>query len=297
MSRPPRSPRPLRALWASGTGGFALTALALLLLAAAVSLVWLPHNPAEANAYRSWQPPSPEFWLGTDGSGRDIFSRIMVGSRITVIVALGAGAISAVLGLALAAAGGLGGRWLREPVTILVDVLIAFPTLIIAMMLAAAFGSGIPVVVVAVGIGFGVSIGRVVRAEIRQVAASDFVMAARAAGVSRWKVFLRHILPNVSPVFIVQLSLSMGLAVLAEAGLSYLGFGAPPSMPSWGLMLSEMQIYVSLHPVSVLWPGLAITVIVLAFNLLGDALRDLLDPAVARQASRGTRPSEGVLAR
>ncbi|MEB4615557.1 ABC transporter permease, partial [Leucobacter sp. M11] len=138
---------------------------------------------------------------------------------------------------------------------------------------------------------------RVIRAEIRQAATSDFVMAARAFGVSPGRVFLRHILPNVSPVFIVQLSLTMGLAVLAEAGLSYLGFGAPQSMPSWGRMLGEMQVYVSSHPVSVLWPGLAITLVVLAFNLLGDALRDVLDPSIVRLPKRDSRPNPGALAR
>jgi peptide/nickel transport system permease protein len=178
----------------------------------------------------------------------------------------------------------------REPVAVLIDVLIAFPTLLIAMMFAATFGGSVTVVVIAVGIGFGVSIGRVLRAEIRQVAQTDFVTAARASGVSRFTMLRRHILPNISSVFIVQISLVMGLSVLAEAGLSYLGFGAPPSMPSWGLMLAETQTFISVHPLSVLWPGLAITLTVLAFNVLGDALRDVLDPALTRRgvATRGT---------
>src|SRR5690606_28412240 len=154
----------------------------------------------------------------------------------------------------------IGPRTLREPLIILIDVLIAFPTLLLAIMLAAVFGSGIPVVIAAVGVGYGVQIGRVVRAELRQINAEDFVLAARAAGLSRCAILRTHLLPNAAPVFTVQLSLSMGLAILAEAGLSYLGFGAPPSTPSWGLMLEETQAYISIHPLVVMWPGLAITI-------------------------------------
>src|SRR5690606_14116790 len=134
---------------------------------------------------------------------------------------------------------------------VLIDVLIAFPTLLLAIMLAAVFGSGLTIVVAAVGVGFGVQIARVVRAELRQVSAEDFVLAARAAGLSRWAILRTHLLPNIAPVFIVQLSLSMGLALLAEAGLSFLGFGAPASAPSWGLMLAETQSFIAVHPVVV----------------------------------------------
>ena len=162
--------------------------------------------------------------------------------------------------------------------TIFIDVLIAFPTLLLAIMLAAVFGSGIPVVIVSVGIGYGVQIARVVRAELRQINAEDFILAARASGLSRWAILRMHLLPNAAPVFVVQLSLAMGLAILAEAGLSYLGFGAPPSVPSWGLMLQESQSQIAIHPAVVMWPGLAITLTVLAFYLLGDALREAMDP-------------------
>ncbi|MEB4615558.1 ABC transporter permease, partial [Leucobacter sp. M11] len=145
--RPDRRSRPLRALWSTGTGAFALSVLTVLTLAAVVSFFWLPHNPAAADAYRAWQPPNTEFWLGTDGSGRDIFSRLVFGSRITLLIAVGAGLLAGLIGLVLATAGGLGGRWVREPIAVLIDVLVAFPTLIIAMMLSAAFGSGIPVLI------------------------------------------------------------------------------------------------------------------------------------------------------
>lgn len=286
-------PGTLAVLARSPRGMFALVVLALLVAMAALSLVWLPDDPNYSNVFRAWLPPSPEHWLGTDGSGRDIASRLIAGSRVTVLVVLGAAIVSSVIGLGLAILAGLGPRSLREPLIIAIDVLIAFPTLLLAIMLAAVFGSGIGVVIAAVGIGFGVSIGRVVRAELRQINAEDFILAARAAGLSRWAILRTHLLPNAAPVFTVQLSLSMGLAILAEAGLSYLGFGAPAGVPSWGRMLAEMQGYISVHPLVVLWPGLAITITVLAFFLLGDALREAMDPRL-RSEVRRTQPSSGV---
>ncbi|MBO1900840.1 ABC transporter permease [Leucobacter weissii] len=268
----------IRSVVRSPRGLFSLIVLGAVLALCLLSLVWLPGDPNQASAFRAWQPPSPEHWLGTDGSGRDLASRLIAGSRVTVIVVLGAAVVSGGIGLLLAVPAALGARWAREPLAILIDVLIAFPTLLLAIMLAAVFGSGLPVVIAAVGVGYGVAIARVVRAELRQVAAEDFVLAARAAGLSRWAILRTHLLPNVSPVFTVQLSLSMGLALLAEAGLSYLGFGAPPGVPSWGRMLAETQSYVSMHPEVVILPGLAITLTVLAFTLLGDALREAMDP-------------------
>lgn len=289
----------MKALLRTGTGLFAIITLSVVTLAAIVSLLWTPHDPFAADAFRAWQSPSAEYWLGTDAAGRDLFSQLLAGSQVTLVVAIGAAVFAGSLGLLIAIPGALGRTWLREPIAVLIDVLIAFPTLLIAMMLAAIVGGSLTIVIVAVGIGFGVSIGRVMRAEIRQIASMDFVTAARAAGVSRGVILRRHILPNVSPVFLVQVSLSMGLAVLAEAGLSYLGFGAPPSVPSWGRMLAETQTFISVYPWSVLWPGLAITVTVLALSLLGDALRDVLDPRLAatRESTRSGITNTGVFAR
>lgn len=286
LGRMLRALRRLRPLVSSAGGVFAVTVLSLVLVAAIVSLFWTPHDPSAASAARLWQAPSLAYPLGTDGSGRDIASRLLAGSRVTVLVAVGTGAVAALLGLTLGVLGGIGPRRARQAIAVGVDVLVAFPTVLLAMMLAAVYGSGIGVVIAALGIAFGVSIGRVLRAEFAQVAEADFVLAARAAGLSRRVILRRHLIPSVRPVFIVQLSLSMGLAVLAESSLSYLGFGAPPEVPSWGRMLAEMQRYISVHPESVLWPGLAITLTVLGFLLLGDALRDALDLRGSRLAGR-----------
>ncbi|CAG7612536.1 ABC transporter permease [Leucobacter soli] len=278
---------PLRVLASGPRGVYALTVIGLVVALCLLSFVWLPADPNHASAYNAWLAPSAEHWLGTDGSGRDIAARLIAGSRVTVLVVLGAAVVSGAIGLLFAVPAALGPRWLRESLAILIDVLIAFPTLLLAIMLAAVFGGGLAIVVAAVGIGYGVSIGRVVRAELRQIAAEDYVLASRAAGLGRGAILRTHLLPNVAPVFTVQLSLSMGLAILAEAGLSYLGFGAPPGMPSWGRMLAETQGYISVHPEVVLWPGLAITLTVLAFYLLGDALREAMDPSLRTRRAGG----------
>ncbi|MFC4223067.1 ABC transporter permease [Lysinibacter cavernae] len=278
------TPRPgwFRRLVSDARGAASLAVIAVIALTALVSFFWTPYDPAAADAYARWLSPSWAHVLGTDGVGRDIFSRIMVGARVTVLVSVAATALAAAFGTFLAVVGAFGLRWVREPVIILIDVLIAFPTLLIAMMLAASLGGSLAVVIVAVGISNGVNIARVLRPELRQVAGADFVLAARASGVGRGGILLRHILPGVAPVFIVQLSLTAALALLAEAGLSYLGFGAPATTPSWGRMLAETQSYVTVHPLAVIWPGLAITIAVLAFHLLGDALREATDPRLTR---------------
>jgi peptide/nickel transport system permease protein len=215
----------------------------------------------------------------------------MAGARTTVFVSLGAGIIATVVGIALAALGALTFRWMRETIAVLVDILIAFPVLIIAMMISSVWGGSLWVVIWAVGIGFGVNIARVTRPELRRVLHSDFVLAGRMAGLTPSQNLVRHLLPNVAPVFIVQLSWSMAVAVLAEAGLSYLGFGASVVEPSWGILLSDLQRYISIHPLSVIWPGLAITITVLALNLLGDALREATDPTLRHRSAELHTPA------
>ncbi|TQK19075.1 peptide/nickel transport system permease protein [Microbacterium sp. SLBN-154] len=278
-----------RRLWALSTGRFGLIVVAVILVTAAVSLVWTPFDPQQVDIPNRWAPPGWPHLLGTDGTGRDILSLLIAGSRTTVVVAVGAGLVATVIGLALAALGALTRRWLRETVAVTVDILIAFPVLLIAMMISAVWGGSLWVVIWAVGIGFGVNIARVTRPELRRVLQSDFVLAGRASGLTPAQNLVRHLLPNVAPVFIVQLSWGMAVAVLAEAGLSYLGFGAPPTEPSWGLLLAELQQYLTVYPLSVLWPGLAITLTVLGLNLLGDGIRDATDPTLSRRGGSARR--------
>lgn len=286
----------LRRLWGIGTGRFGILVVAVILLTAIVSLVWTPFDPGTVDARARWTDPSWPHVLGTDGSGRDLLSLLMAGARTTVVVAVGAGVVASLLGLALAALGALTARWVRESVAVLVDILVAFPVLIIAMMITAVWGGSLAVVIWSVGIGFGVNIARVTRPELRRVLQSDFVLAGRASGLSPAQNLVRHLLPNVAPVFIVQLSWGMAVAVLAEAGLSYLGFGAPITQPSWGVLLSDLQSYISVHPLTVVWPGLAITFTVLGLNLLGDALREAADPTLADRTPQARTHVPGVVA-
>jgi peptide/nickel transport system permease protein len=284
----------LRRLWQLSTGRFGLIVVAVVVLTAIVSLFWTPFDPQQVDIPNRWAAPGWPNLLGTDGSGRDILSLLLAGSRTTVLVAIGAGAIATVIGVALGALGALTARWVRESVAVLIDILIAFPVLIIAMMISAVWGGSLWVVIWAVGIGFGVNIARVTRPELRRVLHSDFVLAGRASGLTPVQNLWRHLLPNVAPVFIVQLSWGMAVAVLAEAGLSYLGFGAPVTEPSWGLLLAQLQQYLTVYPLSVLWPGLAITFTVLGLNLLGDALREATDPTLSRGRDR-LHPPRGAI--
>ncbi|MFB7250307.1 ABC transporter permease [Microbacterium sp. NPDC056234] len=279
------TPQWLRALWRSATGRFGIVVVLVIALTALISLFWTPFNPLSTDLTDRWATPSWPHLLGTDGTGRDILSLIMTGARTTAFVSVGAAIVATLVGVSLAALGALTARWMRETIAVLVDILIAFPVLIIAMMISSVWGGSLWVVIWAVGIGFGVNIARVTRPELRRVQQSDFVLAGRASGLTATQNLTRHLLPNVAPVFIVQLSWSMAVAVLAEAGLSYLGFGASVVEPSWGILLADLQRYISIHPLSVIWPGLAITLTVLGLNLLGDSLREATDPTLAHRAA------------
>ena len=283
-------------LWALSTGRFGIVVVVVIGLTALLSRFWTPFDPQRVDVSARWDAPGIPHLLGTDGSGRDILSLLMAGARTTVWVALGAGVVATLIGLVLAALGALTRRWVREGVAVLVDILIAFPVLLIAMMLSSVWGGSLWVVIVSVGIGFGVNIARVTRPELRRVLHSDFVLAGRASGLTPMQNLWRHLLPNIAPVFIVQLSWGMAVAVLAEAGLSYLGFGAPVTEPSWGLLLKDLQQYISVHPLTVVWPGLAITLTVLGLNLLGDGLREATDPTLSRRRSAARTHQPAVIA-
>jgi peptide/nickel transport system permease protein len=288
------TPRWLARLWSTPTGRFGLVVVAAVAGTALVALWWTPFDPQASDIGERWLPPGWPHLLGTDDTGRDILSLLMAGARTTVFVSVGAGVVATVVGVSLAALGALTARWMRETVAVLVDILIAFPVLLIAMMISSVWGGSLWVVIWAVGIGFGVNIARVTRPELRRVQQSDFVLAGRAAGLTPSQSLVRHLLPNIAPVFIVQLSWSMAVAVLAEAGLSYLGFGASVVEPSWGLLLADLQRYIGVHPLSVIWPGLAITITVLALNLLGDGLREATDPTLRHRSAEVHTP--GVVA-
>jgi len=256
--------------------GVALVGLVLLI--GLISLVWTPVDPLQANPTLRLQPPSAAHWFGTDRLGRDVFSQIMAGAQITLLVGLLVVAIGAVVGVPLGLLAAQQGGWLGHALGRSFDLLMAIPGLLLAIIFAAAFGASTWAAAAALGIAAIPGFARITRSGALSVLRSEYVMAAQAAGAGGRHIALRHVFPNIVGSLIVHASVAFGLAVLAEAGLSYLGLGTPPPTPSWGRMLQDSQEFLGSHLNLVLAPGVAIGLAVLGFNLLGDALRDALDP-------------------
>ncbi|MEO1000220.1 MAG: ABC transporter permease [Pseudomonadota bacterium] len=252
--------------------------VALVAAAALLAVVWTPHDPTAIDIAKRTQPPSAEHWLGTDPLGRDILSLLMVGAQSSILVALLSIGLGGALGTALGLTASALGGWVEEAVMRLADLAIAFPAILFALMLAAAFGPSFTNVVIAIAFIAVPTFARVARAAGNAIWTRDFVRAAEAAGRSRLAITLDHILPNIAAILMVQATIEFALAILIEAALSYLGLGVQPPTPSWGRMLAEAQTLLFLSPELALWPGLAIVVAVLGFNLLGDGLRDATDP-------------------
>ena len=255
-------------------GLIVLTVLGMAIL----SFVWTPHDPTLVNSSARLERPSTEYWFGTDKFGRDVFSQILMGSRTTLFVGFVAVGVAALFGVPLGILAGMAPRWFGELLMRGNDLLLAFPALLLAIMFAAVFGASTFVAMVAIGIATIPSFARLIRSGTLQVMKTEYVLAARAAGRRPFAIGVRHVLPNVSSLVIIQASVGFAIAVLAEAALSFLGFGTPPPTPSWGRMLQESQEMLWSAPRLAVFPGLAIAVAVLGFNLLGDGLRDRFDP-------------------
>ncbi len=253
--------------------------MVLIVGAALLSLVWTPYDPAEMRILARLRPPSTQHWFGTDQFGRDIASMVLVGARNALLVGLVAVGIGLVFGVALGMLAAIfSGRLADEAIMRTLDFVFAFPAVLTAILILTWFGPGLVNAVVAIGI-FNIPVfARQARGATLQVLAQDYIRAARLAGLGRLAVMGRHILPNMTGLLIVQGSTQFAFAILAEASLSYLGIGTQPPNPSWGRMLNDAQTYLASAPHLALVPGIAIAVAVLAFNLLGDGLRDLLDP-------------------
>jgi peptide/nickel transport system permease protein len=265
--------------------GFVLTAA--LVVAAALSLVWTPWPWAEIDIPQKLQAPSASHWLGTDQLGRDILSLLLVGAQNSIVVGLIAVGIGLIAGVALgcvaAAAKASGKGWIEEVIMRASDFTFAFPALLSAIMLTAIYGPGLVMSIVAIGI-FNVPVfARITRGAANAVWAREFITAARAAGKGPVAITLDHVLPNIASQLIVQATISFATAILAEAALSYLGLGTQPPQPSWGRMLNEAQSLMFQAPLLAVYPGVAIMLSVLGLNLMGDGLRDLLDPKLARK--------------
>lgn len=254
----------------------------LLLLAAALSFLWTPWSPYEMDMASKLQGPSAQHWLGTDAYGRDVASLLLVGARASILVGIIAVGIGLVGGTALGLLAAARRGWTEEIVMRLTDFSLAFPAILLAIMMTAVFGPGMVNAIIAIGINYIPVFARVTRAAANAVWSREYVAAARACGRGPWAITFRHVLPNVSTVLLVQATTYFAVAILAEAALSYLGLGTQPPQPSWGRMLSEAQTLMFQQPLLAVWPGAAIALAVLGLNLMGDGLRDLLDPRLAR---------------
>jgi peptide/nickel transport system permease protein len=260
--------------------GFLITAAIAAL--ALVSYFWTPYDVTRLIVADKLQTPSAVHWFGTDHFGRDILSMIMVGARNSIAVALVAVGIGMGIGVPLGAFAAARGGWVDDVVMRLNDVVFAFPALLSAIMITAIFGPGAVNAIIAIGI-FNIPVfARVARAGALSLWPREFILAARAAGKGKALITIEHILPNIVSLLLVQGTIQFALGILAEAGLSYLGLGAQPPMPSWGRMLFEAQTRMIIAPHLALFPGIAIVLTVLGLNLLGDGLSDVLDPKLRR---------------
>jgi peptide/nickel transport system permease protein len=262
---------------------FGAVLVALLIAAALLSLVWSPYPPADIDIANKLASPSAAHWFGTDSLGRDIASQLLVGAQNSIVVGVVAVGIGVALGVAIGCLAAAKRGWIEELLMRASDFTFAFPALLTAIMLTAIYGPGLLTSIVAIGI-FNIPVfARLARAAANSVWSRDYVLAARAAGKGAWRITTDHVLPNIANVLIVQMTIQFALAILAEAALSYLGLGTQPPQPSWGRMLNEAQTMMFQAPLLAVYPGVAIALAVLGLNLLGDGLRDLLDPKLARQ--------------
>jgi peptide/nickel transport system permease protein len=263
--------------------GFQCGAVLLLLFVgtALVSLVWTPYAVDALQMRSKLLPASPEHWLGTDHLGRDVLSRIMVGARTSLAVGLIAVGLGMSVGVALGAWAAARGGWVDEALSRASDLVFAFPAVLIAILITSVLGASAVNAILAIAL-FNVPVfARVTRGAALAMWSRDFVRAAIALGRAPIGITVRHVLPNIASVLIVQATIQFAVAILAEASLSYLGLGTQPPMPSWGGMLRDAQTYIYQAPELALWPGIAIALAVLGLNMLGDGLRDLLDPRLS----------------
>ncbi|NLY80687.1 MAG: ABC transporter permease [Lysinibacillus sp.] len=223
-------------------------------------------------------PPSSEFWFGTDEFGRDIFSRVVWGAQISLTVGFGAVILSAIFGSFLGIIAGYYGRWIDTIISRFFDILLAFPSILLAIAIVSILGSSLQNALIAIAIVNVPNFGRLIRSKVLSVKEEEYITAAKAIGMKDSRILLRHILPNSFAPVIVQGTLAVATAIIEAAALSFLGLGAEPPQPEWGKMLSDARIYLMNAPWTMIFPGLAIMLTVLGFNLMGDGLRDALDP-------------------
>lgn len=264
----------------------------VLVVVALLGTTLTPYDATRVDVPNALQGPSGQHWFGTDELGRDVFSRVLLGAEVSLRVGLVAVGISLVAGVVIGLLAGYYGRWIDDSLMRAMDVLFAFPAILMAIVVLAILGPGVTNAMIAIGIVYTPIFARVTRAGVLSVREEVYVRAARSAGAGDARILVRHVLPNVTAPIIVQTSISLAFAILSEAALSYIGLGTQPPEPSWGRMLADGRGFIADAWWMALFPGIAIFVTVLAFNLLGDGLRDVLDPR-QRAAMTGKTGKEG----
>ena len=257
--------------------------IVLLFIAMAVFAPWLsPQDPIATSWGAIRKAPSAAHWMGTDDIGRDVLARVIWGTRASLLAGVVSVSISLVIGVSLGLLAGYAGGWVDGVISRVTDAFLACPFLILAIALAAFLGPSLTNAMIAIGVSAAPVFVRLTRGQVMQVKVEDYIEAARALGNPPWRTALRHVLPNIVAPVMVQATLAIAAAVIAEASLSFLGLGQQPPAPSWGSMLNTAKNFVDQAPWMAIWPGLSIFLLVLSFNLLGDGLRDALDPRQRR---------------
>jgi peptide/nickel transport system permease protein len=267
-----------RVMFSRGLVVFGAVIVFIFIIIAIFAPLIAPYDPYEQDLSNTLQEPSREHLLGTDDLGRDLLSRIIHGSRISVIVGTVSVSIAGIFGMGLGLIAGYYGRWIESIIMRGMDTLLALPPLVLILAIAAALGGGLFNVLIALGIGMLPTYCRLMCGLVISIKESDFILAARAAGAGDFRIMFIHLLPNTFPSLMVLVTLNMGMAILMEAALSFLGIGISPPIPTWGAMISNGYMYLLINPLLSMAPGICILLVVLGFNMVGDGLRDALDP-------------------
>jgi peptide/nickel transport system permease protein len=270
--------RAVSRLFARKTAVFGLALVVLLVTVAVLADVIAPYDPNKQSWTMLRKAPSAAHWFGTDESGRDLLSRVIYGARASLLAGVVSVLIAILIGVPLGLLAGYRGGWADTIISRLTDAMLAIPFLILAIAMAAFLGPSLRNAMIAVGLASTPVFVRLTRGQVLSIKTEDYVEAARAVGNPDWRIAARHILPNILPALLVQATVAIAAAIIAEASLSFLGLGQQPPAPSWGSMLNVAQRFLTNAPWIAIWPGMAIFLAVLGFNLLGDGLRDALDP-------------------
>jgi peptide/nickel transport system permease protein len=251
----------------------------LVFLITAIFAPWLaPYDPYEASATERLQQPNAQHLLGTDGAGRDTLSRVIYGSRVSLIIGLVVVTVAGIIGMSLGLIAGYSGGWASTVIMRLMDAFMAFPGMLLMLLIAGLLGGGMVNIIVALIIGMIPMYARLMCGQVLTVKQNDYILAEKSLGAGNLRIMLRHLFPNCFPPLIVMMTMMLGSAILAESGLSYLGFGIKAPQAAWGSMVSDARPFLLSNPVLSFAPGIAIMLVVFAFNMVGDGLRDALDP-------------------